>query len=154
MDFRIDLYKIFNTVAQCKSFSKAADELFMTQSAISQSIKQLENSLNISLFQRTFKGVELTEAGNVLYKCTSSAMELLDTGLLKLKALQDLEEGELKIGASDTITSHFLLISNNKFIIFKISLKSSFVFNPFSNNSCFWSKFNWRWNFGSKWKVK
>ena len=115
MDFRIDLYKIFNTVAQCKSFSKAADELFMTQSAISQSIKQLENSLNISLFQRTFKGVELTEAGNVLYKCTSSAMELLDTGLLKLKALQDLEEGELKIGASDTITSHFLLQKLEKF---------------------------------------
>jgi len=61
------------------------------------------------LFKRTSKGVELTEAGNILYKYTSSAMELLETGLLKVEALKALDEGELKIGASDTISTHYLL---------------------------------------------
>lgn len=109
MNFRIELYKIFNVVATSKSFSKAADELFMTQSAVSQAIKQLENSIDMILFKRTAKGVELTEAGNVLYKYTSSAMELLETGLHKVEALKVLEDGELKIGAADTISSYFLL---------------------------------------------
>jgi len=109
MNFRIEQYKIFNIVAQEKSFSKAAEALYMTQSAVSQSIKQLENSINMILFKRTSKGVELTEAGNILYKYTSSAMELLETGLIKVEGLKTLEYGELKIGASDTIASHFLL---------------------------------------------
>lgn len=109
MNFRTELCKIFNVVANAKSFSKAADELYMTQSAISQSIKQLESAIDVTLFQRTAKGVELTEAGDLLYKYTSSAMELLDTGLHKLESLKTLEMGELKIGAADTITTHYLL---------------------------------------------
>lgn len=115
MNFRIELYKIFNTVATAKSFSKAADELFMTQSAVSQAIKQLESSVDMILFNRTSKGVELTEAGNTLYKYTSSALELLDTGLHKLESLKDLEEGELKIGASDTISAYYLSPRLEKF---------------------------------------
>lgn len=109
MNFRIEQYRIFNVVAESHSFSKAAETLFMTQSAVSQAIKQLESSINMILFKRTSKGVELTEAGNILYKYTSSAMELLATGLLRLEALKTLDDGELKIGASDTISSHFLL---------------------------------------------
>lgn len=109
MNFRIEQYRIFNVVAKAKSFSRAAETLYMTQSAVSQAIKQLEISIDMILFKRTSKGVELTEAGNVLYKYTSSAMELLETGLLKVEALKTLDEGELKIGASDTISTHFLL---------------------------------------------
>ena len=62
MDFKADLYKIFNVVASNRSFSKAAEELYMTQSAISQSIKQLESSIDMILFKRTPKGVELTQS--------------------------------------------------------------------------------------------
>lgn len=109
MNFRIEQYRIFNVVAKSQSFSKAAENLFMTQSAVSQAIKQLETSIDMILFKRTSKGVELTEAGNILYKYTSSAMELLETGLLRVEALKSLEDGELKIGASDTISTHFLL---------------------------------------------
>lgn len=109
MNFRIELYKIFNIVAEKRSFSKAAEKLFMTQSAVSQAIKQLEDSIDMILFKRTAKGVELTDAGVTLYKYSSSAMELLETGLHKLESLKTLEEGELKIGASDTISSYFLL---------------------------------------------
>ena len=109
MSFRIEQYRIFNVVANSQSFSKAAESLFMTQSAVSQAIKQLETSINMPLFKRTAKGVKLTEAGNILYKYTSSAMELLETGLLRLESLKTLDDGELKIGASDTISSYFLL---------------------------------------------
>lgn len=109
MIFRVEQYRIFNVVAKSQSFSKAAETLFMTQSAVSQSIKQLESSIDMILFQRTSKGVRLTEAGNILYKYTSSAMELLETGLLKIDALKTLDDGELKIGASDSISTHFLL---------------------------------------------
>lgn len=109
MNFRIEQYRIFNSVAKTNSFSKAAESLYMTQSAVSQAIKQLELSIDTVLFKRTAKGVELTEAGEILYKYTSSAMELLETGLVRIEALKTLDEGELRIGASDTISSHFLL---------------------------------------------
>lgn len=109
MNFHIEHYRIFNIVAEAKSFSKAAEKLYMTQSAVSQAIKQLENSINTILFIRTPKGIELTQAGSILYKYTSSAMEILETGVLRLEAFKSLDEGELKIGASDTIASHFLL---------------------------------------------
>jgi len=109
MIFRIEQYRIFNVVAKTNSFSKAAEQLFMTQSAVSQAIKQLETLMDTILFKRTSKGVELTQAGNILYKYTSSAMELLETGLVRVEALKSLDEGELKIGASDTISIHFLL---------------------------------------------
>lgn len=109
MNLRLEQYRIFNAVVEYGSFSKASDALFMTQSAVSQAIKQLETSINMVLFKRTSKGAELTEAGNILYKYTSSAMELLETGLLRLESLKSLDDGELKIGASDTISIHFLL---------------------------------------------
>ena len=109
MNFRLEQYRIFNVVAKTNSFSKAAETLYMTQSAVSQAIKQLETSIDTVLFKRTAKGVELTQAGNILYKYTSSAMELLETGLVRVEALKSLDEGELKIGASDTISAHFLL---------------------------------------------
>ena len=71
MNYRIEQYRIFNVVAKSQSFSKAAENLFMTQSAVSQAIKQLETSIDMILFKRTSKGVELTEAGNILFKYTS-----------------------------------------------------------------------------------
>ncbi len=109
MNLRLEQYRIFNVVANTCSFSKAANELYMTQSAVSQAIKQLETSINMILFKRTSKGVELTEAGNILLKYTSSAMELLETGLHRIEALKSLDEGEIKIGASDTISAYYLL---------------------------------------------
>lgn len=115
MNFRIELYKIFNTVANEKSFSKAGQKLYMTQSAVSQAIKQLENSIDMLLFERSAKGVKLTQSGEILYKYTSSAIELLETGHLKIESLKNLEDGELKIGAADTISSYFLLSKLEKF---------------------------------------
>ena len=66
-NYYLNLFKIFYYVAKYKSFTKAAECLFITQPAISQSVKKLEEQLNVELFKRKNKGVELTEAGEVVY---------------------------------------------------------------------------------------
>ncbi len=109
MDAKLEQYRIFNAVAAAGSVSGAAEKLFVTQSAVSQAIRQLENSLGSTLFFRTPRGVTLTHEGEVLFQYTSSALELLETGSRRLSALGELKEGELRIGASDTVSSYFLL---------------------------------------------
>ncbi|WP_143726667.1 helix-turn-helix domain-containing protein, partial [Clostridioides difficile] len=63
MNIKLELYKVFNAVVNNKSFSLAAKELFMSQPAVSQSIKQLEEQLDTLLFYRNNKGVKLTPEG-------------------------------------------------------------------------------------------
>lgn len=109
MSIRLDLYKIFDQVARSQSFSKGAEKLYMSQPAVSQAIRQLENELGVMLFTRTPKGVTLTNEGRVLLEYTSSALNLLGAGEQKLKNTHSLKEGELKIGATDTICRHYLL---------------------------------------------
>ncbi len=106
---KLDLYRIFNVVSQNKSFSKAALELYMTQSAVSQSISKLENELDIQLFYRTSKGVELTSVGNLLYEHVNSAIGIIDVAEGKLLEFKQLKIGELRIGVGDTISRYFLL---------------------------------------------
>lgn len=62
----LELYRVFYTVAKCGSLTKAAEELYISQPAVSQSIKQLENQLGISLFNRTHRGMELSAQGGKL----------------------------------------------------------------------------------------
>lgn len=59
----LELYRVFYAVAKCGSLTKAAQELFISQPAVSQAIKQLENQLGVSLFNRTHNGMELSAAG-------------------------------------------------------------------------------------------
>src|SRR5690606_5336540 len=109
MSIRLELYRIFDKVAKCQSFSKAANELYMTQPAVSQAIMQLEHELDIRLFTRTPKGVSLTNEGKMLFEYTNSAISLLDTGEKRIKETKNLQAGELKIGVSDTISRYYLL---------------------------------------------
>lgn len=109
MSIRLELYRVFNEVAKCKSFSKTAKKLYMTQPAISQSIMQLESELKTRLFTRTPKGVSLTNEGNLLYEYTNSAITLINKGEEKIKDSKNLKYGELKIGVGDTISRYFLL---------------------------------------------
>lgn len=67
MNIDLNLYKTFYTVAKYNSFTKAAQELFISQPAVTQSIKKLEDQLNIELFKRTSNGVVLTKAGEIVY---------------------------------------------------------------------------------------
>lgn len=106
---RLDLYKVFRQVGKSKSFSKAAEELYMTQPAVSQSIMQLERELDIRLFSRTPKGVILTTEGQHLFEYVNSAINLIELGEKKILEFQNLSIGELKIGAGDTISKYYLI---------------------------------------------
>ncbi|WP_458863588.1 LysR family transcriptional regulator [Acidaminobacterium chupaoyuni] len=115
MDIKLEHYRVFVSVAQTTSFSKAAAELFMTQSAVSQSIKNLENALGTTLFLRGSKGVQLTAEGHMLYEYADNALSLLENGCKQLERLRKLEAGELRIGVGDTISRYFLLPALERF---------------------------------------
>lgn len=106
---KLDLYRIFNIVSRNKSFSKAAQELYMTQSAVSQAISKLEKELDIQLFYRTSKGVALTNEGNLLNEHVNSALGIINVAEDKLLEFKQLKIGELRIGVGDTISRYFLL---------------------------------------------
>ena len=109
MSVKLELYLVFKEVAEAGNITAAAQTLFISQSAVSQSIKQLEAELQTRLFARNSRGVTLTADGRMLYEYVRSAMGLLETGEEKLSQSRDLQMGHLTIGASDTVTSQFLL---------------------------------------------
>lgn len=111
-----ELYRIFYVVANSGSITKAANELFISQPAVSQSIKQLETQIGGRLFKRTSKGMELTYEGEMIYDYIKQANELIGKAEKKFSQLKELTYGEIKIGASDTITKHYLLKYIKKFI--------------------------------------
>ncbi len=109
MNVTLDYYKIFCSVVKQGSFSGAAKELFITQPAVSQAISHLEEQLKTTLFIRTKKGAVLTDEGKMLYEHIASALHLIAAGEEKLERMNNLQAGELKISAGDTISHHYLL---------------------------------------------
>lgn len=105
----LDLYRIFNVVSGSKSFSKAAQELYMTQSAVSQAIMKLESELEIQLFYRTSKGIVLTSEGKLLSEYINSALGMINVGEEKILEVNKLNTGQLRIAVGDTISRYFLL---------------------------------------------
>ena len=91
------------------SITKAANFLYISQPAITKSIKKLERNLSITLFYRTPKGVTLTENGKVFFEFIKNGIESFMNGEHKLTSLNSLETGSLRIGASTTVTKYFLL---------------------------------------------
>lgn len=73
----LDLLKGFEAAARNLSFTKAAAELFVTQSAVSRQVKALEDQLGVALFRRRHRELRLTEEGQTLYKTASDALRLL-----------------------------------------------------------------------------
>jgi DNA-binding transcriptional LysR family regulator len=114
LDINYELYKVFYNVAKSLSFSEAAEALFISQSAVSQSIKSLEKRLNQPLFIRSTKRVALTKEGELLLKHIEPAINLITRGENQLCA--DPKSGiQLRIGASDTICRYYLVPYLNKF---------------------------------------
>lgn len=115
MDINYELYKVFYHVAVTLSFSEASKQLFISQSAVSQSIKVLEKKLNQKLFIRSTKRVQLTPEGEILFKHIEPAMNLIKQGENQLLEAHTLNGGQLRIGASDTICRYYLVPYLNKF---------------------------------------
>jgi len=109
MDINYESYKIFYTVALYGSITKAANFLYISQPAVTKSLQKLENELGITLFNRSPKGVTLTENGKIFYNFIKNGVESFTNGEHKLTSLKNLETGTIKIGASSTVTKYFLV---------------------------------------------
>ena len=109
MENKIDSYKIFESVARNESISKASEELFISQPAVSQSIKKLEETIGGELFSRTKLGVRLTSEGKIFYEYIKNGLDFIENGERVFSSLKNLDVGSIRIGASATLTRHILL---------------------------------------------
>ncbi len=109
MNQNLSFYRIFYATALAGNISKAANELFISQPAISQSIKKLEQSLDTALFVRSSRGVQLTEEGELLFSHVKSAFRTLEAGEHQLRLRRELGMGHLRIGVSSTLCKYVLL---------------------------------------------
>ena len=116
MDINFELYKVFYTVAISGSFSAAAKELFISQSAVSQSIKNLEEKTGSPLFIRGSRNVKLTNVGKMLFSHVEQAYSLLKEAENRILEMQLLRLGEIKIGVGDTILRYLLTPFLQQFI--------------------------------------
>ena len=109
MEQNLSQYKIFYEVAKAGNISKAAKELYISQPAISKAISKLEDSLGLSLFTRSSRGVQLTAEGEILFEHTREAFDALERGESELKRIQEFDIGHLRIGVSNTLCKYILL---------------------------------------------
>lgn len=100
--------KVFHSVAIHLNFTQAAEELYISQPAVSKNIRELEAELNICLFDRIKGKVFLTEAGEELFKYTREILQLEENLQFKLSKFRDQLKGHIKLGASTTIGQYVL----------------------------------------------
>ena len=115
MNINLEYYRIFYHVAKAGSFTLAGEELCISQPAVSQAVKLLESSLGNKLFIRVPKGVRLTPEGAVLYSYVQKGYEYILLGEEQFRKMLDLENGEIRIGASDMTLQFYLLPYLEKF---------------------------------------
>lgn len=111
----LNLIKTFLTVYECKSILLASKKLFLSQPAITKSIKRLENFLNCELFVRSPKGVLATTEGKLFNDYCYNSIKVLDEGIKKISSFSSLSEGYLNIGSSSTIIRKLILPFIEKF---------------------------------------
>ena len=109
MDISLEYCRVFYHVARSGSITLAARQLCISQPAVSQAVKQLEEALKCRLFTRTSKGVYLTKEGEVLFGYVERGVDSILEGEKALKKMQDLDVGEIRIGASDMTLEFYLL---------------------------------------------
>lgn len=109
MNINYETYKIFYHVATNNSISKASQKLMISQPAVTWHLKNLENNLGITLFIRTKKGVKLTEEGALFFEYIKTGIESFTNGENMLTNLKNLDYGNIRIGASTTVSQHVLM---------------------------------------------
>jgi DNA-binding transcriptional LysR family regulator len=108
MPLSFRLLRVFVAVAHRQSFTRAAEQLGLTQPGVSKSIRELERQAGARLVQRIPTGVRLTEAGNVLLGHARTILAEERAAEESLNALRGLSQGSLRIGASSTIATYIL----------------------------------------------
>ena len=105
----LNLLRVFYYVAKTGQISKAAELLNVSQPAISQQIKTLENQVRFKLFFRSKKGVKLTNDAQEIYSYCKSIFASVESINHTLQNISSLDSGTLRIGASDTICKYYLI---------------------------------------------
>lgn len=109
MNVNLEYYKVFYHVCAQGSLTAAARELCISQPAVSQAVRQLENEMGLRLFLRTSKGVRLTREGELLYVYVKAGVEKLFEGEKLVERILGMDVGEIRIGASDMTLQFYLL---------------------------------------------
>lgn len=109
MNTNLEYYKVFYYVAKNKNITQAANELMVSQPAVSKSIKALERDLDTILFTRNKDGVTLTNAGEILFNKIKKSIELILSAEEDIDQLNHMEQGTINIGAGNTIMQRFLM---------------------------------------------
>ncbi len=104
----LHLLRIFHTVGEHASFSRAAEHLGISQPAVSKALRELEDQLDVVLIERGSRIVSLTEAGKVLFEYAGGIFAMERAALEALQAYSNLERGRLRIGASMTVAGYWL----------------------------------------------
>lgn len=109
MNQNLSLYRIFYTVALTGNISRAAEELFISQPAVSKAVQKLEQSTGTLLFTRSSRGVQLTEEGELLFSHVKSAFQTLENAENQLRLRREFGVEQLRIGVSSTLCKYILL---------------------------------------------
>lgn len=109
MNVDLELYRVFCEVVKYKNISKAAENMYVSQSAITQSIKKLETELGGTLFYRNKNGVELTEEGKHIYEYVKDSIETMSNAENIFSKYVNLEKGKIRIGGSNSLVSSLIL---------------------------------------------
>ncbi len=108
MNITLRQLKVFERVARRLSFTRAAEELFLTQPAVSMQIKQFEEAIGLPLFERLGKKIYLTRAGEELYQLSRSIAQQLDEAEQLIEELKGTEAGRLNVSVANTV--HYFAI--------------------------------------------
>lgn len=109
MDINYETYKIFYHVAISGSISKASQKLLISQPAVTWHLKNLESNLGVALFIRTKRGVKLTDEGAIFFEYIKEGIKNFTNGENALTNLKNLDYGNIRIGASTTVSEHVLM---------------------------------------------
>lgn len=132
-NLNLNFLKIFYEVANCKSFLKAANKLYITQPAISRSMAKLEEELNVILFNRANNGVSLTPYGQVLYEYIKEAGDLLASCQRMLNSMSNVEDTNIVVGVQSHIVMNYLMKNIINFRNKYPNVKMKFVDMPTKN---------------------
>jgi DNA-binding transcriptional LysR family regulator len=104
----LEQLRIFLAVAEHLHFTRAAETLYITQPAVSAAIQSLETEYSVKLFHRVGRRVEIAEAGKLLFLEAQKILEQVAIAERNLRELNNLQQGELRLGASLTIGNYWL----------------------------------------------
>jgi LysR family transcriptional regulator, transcriptional activator of the cysJI operon len=113
MAMNLHLLRMFLTLVERQSFSRAAEALYVSQSAVSKGVRELENQLDLPLIERgagakTQRGVQLTDSGQALYEHARGIFAMERIAIEDIRDRIELRKGRLRIGASTTVAGYWL----------------------------------------------